>query len=212
MLHACMHVLLSLAFFARQFQRRERLDSAPLGCQQWQRWHHQVADLCRTGWPWCGDPHWLHPHSRGRYEWTHQCCHGELVCSCWKCGKRLFHPYVAAIAQSVEHPAKKLGTILMQVWVPGAARDFSPVVNFQCRLCLTVPMSHVTAHVQSHNMPTFYVNICAHVFFQYMNKWLCQVSHKWPLILVLVWICSLFCLDMHENSKRVERVDANEDG
>ena len=27
-------------------------------------------------------------------------------------------------------------------------------------------------------MPAFYVNTCAHIFFQYRNKWLCQVSHR----------------------------------
>ena len=38
------------------------------------------------------------------------------------------------IAQRVDHPTGKPGAILMQVRVPGVARDFSPRVSFQCRL------------------------------------------------------------------------------
>ena len=42
------------------------------------------------------------------------------------------------IAQMVDRLNKKLGVILMQVQVPGAARDFPPGVNFQCRLSYSV--------------------------------------------------------------------------
>ena len=39
------------------------------------------------------------------------------------------------IAQLVEHHTEQPGTILLQVWLLGVARDFSPPkVNFQCRL------------------------------------------------------------------------------
>ena len=38
------------------------------------------------------------------------------------------------IAQWVECPSEKPGVILTRVRVPGAARDFSPRVIFQCRL------------------------------------------------------------------------------
>ena len=36
----------------------------------------------------------------------------------------------------MERPTEKSGTILTRVQVPGAAKDFSPRVNFQCRLLL----------------------------------------------------------------------------
>ena len=37
----------------------------------------------------------------------------------------------AGIAQLVDRPTEKTGAILTRVRVPGAARDFSPRVNFQ---------------------------------------------------------------------------------
>ena len=40
----------------------------------------------------------------------------------------------AGFALLAERPIEKTGTILMWVQVPGAARDFCPKVNFQCRL------------------------------------------------------------------------------
>ena len=42
--------------------------------------------------------------------------------------------YKKGIAQLVERPTEKSGAILTRVRVPGAARDFSPRVSFQCRL------------------------------------------------------------------------------
>ena len=42
----------------------------------------------------------------------------------------------ARIAQLVQRPTEKPGTILTRVRVRGAARDFSPRVNFQCRMCV----------------------------------------------------------------------------
>ena len=38
------------------------------------------------------------------------------------------------IVQMVERPTEKPSAILTRVRVPGAARDFSPGVYFQCRL------------------------------------------------------------------------------
>ena len=38
------------------------------------------------------------------------------------------------IVQLVKHPTENPGAILTQAQFPGAARDFSPRVNFQCRL------------------------------------------------------------------------------
>ena len=38
------------------------------------------------------------------------------------------------IIQLVERPTEKTGAILTRVRVPSASRDFSPRVNFQCRL------------------------------------------------------------------------------
>ena len=52
----------------------------------------------------------------------------------------------AGIARLVESLTKKPGAILMRVRVPDAATDFSPRVNFQCRL-LRCPYS---PRVQSH--------------------------------------------------------------
>ena len=49
------------------------------------------------------------------------------------------------VAQLVEH---RTGTSLTQVRFPGAARDLSSRVNFQCRLSLTVS---VHPRVQSHS-------------------------------------------------------------
>ena len=51
------------------------------------------------------------------------------------------------VAQLVEH---RPGTPLTQVRIPGAARDFSPRVNFQCRLSYVCPYTHVyiCAHVK----------------------------------------------------------------
>ena len=45
------------------------------------------------------------------------------------------------IAQLVECLTEKPGAILTWVRVPGAARDFSPRVNFQCRLSYKVTVS-----------------------------------------------------------------------
>ena len=44
------------------------------------------------------------------------------------------------VAQLVEH---RTVTPLTQVRFPGAARDFSPIVNFQCRLSYVCPYTPV---------------------------------------------------------------------
>ena len=46
----------------------------------------------------------------------------------------MLYTWRAGIAQLVECSTQKPGTILMQVQVPSAAKDFSHTVNFQCRL------------------------------------------------------------------------------
>ena len=51
----------------------------------------------------------------------------------------------------VEH---RTGTLLTQVQFPGAARDFSPRVNFQCKL---------SEGVRTHPCAIACINICAHV-------------------------------------------------
>ena len=55
------------------------------------------------------------------------------------------------VAQLVE---RRTGTLLRQVRFPGAARDFSPRVNFQCRL---------SYGVRTLLCATAYINICVHV-------------------------------------------------
>ena len=54
------------------------------------------------------------------------------------------------VAQLVEH---RTGTLLTRVRFPGAARDFSPRVNFLCRLSYGVPSTRTIACIY----------ICAHV-------------------------------------------------
>ena len=54
------------------------------------------------------------------------------------------------IAQRVDHPTGKPGAILMQVRVPGVARDFSPRVSFQCRLSHGVCTAPVCNRMHQH--------------------------------------------------------------
>ena len=63
----------------------------------------------------------------------------------------MFQCVVGDVAQLVEH---RTGTLLTQVRFPGAARDFSPRINFQCRLAYGVctPPRGITC-----------INICAHI-------------------------------------------------
>ena len=58
------------------------------------------------------------------------------------------------MAQLVECPTEKPGAILMWVLVPGAARDFSPRVNNQCRLSVLSiqPPCEIAC-----------INICVHI-------------------------------------------------
>ena len=66
----------------------------------------------------------------------------------------------AVIAQLVEHPTEKPGTVLMQVWVSGAARDCSPRVSFQCRSlifqypCSPSVQSHASTSVRTLKIPS----------------------------------------------------------
>ena len=54
------------------------------------------------------------------------------------------------IAQLVERTAEKSGAILARVRVPGAAKDFSPRVNFQCRLFYGVRTAPVCNRMHQH--------------------------------------------------------------
>ena len=54
------------------------------------------------------------------------------------------------VAQMVERPAENPGTILTRVRVPGAARDFSPRVSFQCRLSYGVRTAPVCNRMLQH--------------------------------------------------------------
>ena len=58
----------------------------------------------------------------------------------------------AGIAQLVERPTEKPGAILtrVRVRVPGAARDFSPTVSFQCTLSHGVLTAPVCNGVHQH--------------------------------------------------------------
>ena len=57
----------------------------------------------------------------------------------------------AGIAQLVgPRPTEKPGVLLTRVRVPGAARDFSPRVNFQCRLSYGVRTAPVCNGMYQH--------------------------------------------------------------
>ena len=65
--------------------------------------------------------------------------------------KFFYHVRASDVAQFVEHQSS---TLLTQVRFPGAPRDFSPRVSFQCRLsyCVCTPPCAITC-----------INICGHV-------------------------------------------------
>ena len=77
---------------------------------------------------------------------SHHHCHTHTTTSIPNRGQGL--------AQLVDHPTEMPGAILVQLRVPGAARDFSPRVNFQCRLCYGVRTALCAIAC---------INICAHV-------------------------------------------------
>ena len=56
-------------------------------------------------------------------------------------------------AQLLEYLTQKPGTILVWVQIPGAARDFPPRVNFQCRLSCGVHTAPVCYHTHQHLCP-----------------------------------------------------------
>ena len=63
------------------------------------------------------------------------------------------------VAQLVD---RRTGTPLMQVGFPGAARDFSPRVNFQCRLSYGVCNPRVQSHalIRTHvKDPVVYIRV-----------------------------------------------------
>ena len=101
----------------------------------------------------------------------------------WKaetCKRTLQCAAVGHVAQLVEHPT---GMPPMKVRFPGVARDFSPIVNFECRLyygCLYTPM---------HN----HIYICVHVKdpVVHVNVWWITETLKQPTCIVgiVVWLC-----------------------
>ena len=60
------------------------------------------------------------------------------------------HPTRERIAQSVERWTEKPGTVLMLVRFPGAARDFSPGVDCQCRISYGVLHPRAYNHMHQH--------------------------------------------------------------
>ena len=69
----------------------------------------------------------------------------------------------AGTAQLVERPTEKPEATLMRVRVPAAARDFSPRVNFQCRL-LRCPYSPPVQSYASTSVCTLKLpNISSHI-------------------------------------------------
>ena len=75
-------------------------------------------------------------------------CSGEWQPRPLYCGYISRGGYVAQLIQ------RRTRTPLTQVRFPGAERDFSPRVNFQCRLCYGVPTSSCAIAC---------IDICAHV-------------------------------------------------
>ena len=57
--------------------------------------------------------------------------------------------YGTGVAQFVERPTEKPGAILTRARVPGAARDFSPRVSFQCSLLRCLYSPRVQLHVST---------------------------------------------------------------
>ena len=74
----------------------------------------------------------------------------------------------AGMAQLAERPTEKPGAMMTRVRVPGAARDFSPRVNFQCRLSYgarTAPVCnrmhrHLCARYNSQTLAA--IPLCGH--------------------------------------------------
>ena len=59
--------------------------------------------------------------------------------------------YGAGNTQLVECPTEKSGAMLTWIWVPGAARGFSPIVSFQCRLSYGACTAPICAHIKNPN-------------------------------------------------------------
>ena len=74
---------------------------------------------------------------------------------CLESGKRItfdhiyIYIYGTGVAQFVERPTEKPGAILTRARVPGAARDFSPRVSFQCSLLRCLYSPRVQLHVST---------------------------------------------------------------
>ena len=81
------------------------------------------------------------------------------------------------VARLVEH---QTGMPLTQAWFPGVARDFSPRINFQCRLAYGVctPPRGITC-----------INICAHI-----KDCVLHVRVWWILKTLKHWACTVDCI------------------
>ena len=76
---------------------------------------------------------------------------GAAVGGSWGVDERSVIPTLeVGITQLVKHPTEKPGAILTRVRVPGAAKDFSPRVNFLCRLSYGVRTAPVYNHMHQH--------------------------------------------------------------
>ena len=90
------------------------------------------------GCPWCAE---LSGRRGGRV---------RLIGTTAVLGATSFFKGERVVAQLVERPAEKPGTILTRVRVPGAARDFSPTVSFQYRLSYGVRTAPVCNRTRQH--------------------------------------------------------------
>ena len=74
----------------------------------------------------------------------------------WDVG--ILRPYIDAVCHwNQAYTGGDVAQLVEQVWFPGAARDFSPRVSFQCRLChgvhtppWAVACIYICAHIKHH--------------------------------------------------------------
>ena len=84
-----------------------------------------------------------------RDNWWNDICY-KLIVYVWFTITVAYTVQGPGIARLVERLTKKPGAILTRVRVPGAARDFSPRVNFQCRLSYGVRTAPGCNHIHQH--------------------------------------------------------------
>ena len=103
------------------------------------------------------------------------------------CFANLSGSSVTTWAQLVKRLSKKTGAILTRVRVPGAARDFSPRVNFRCRLSYGVRTAPVCCRMHQH--------LCARK----------NPKHLQPYLLLLFFFFFFFFFWTHENTAHTDR-------